>query len=151
MEIIELKASPFQDESHKSNAPYLRLEQLLTELRIRGLSDESILAINRWMAPLNTTLWADEKKYFRALLSTYTSILKLIEKNHKLVVKNHYRNLWMTLGMAIIGIPIGITLGVILGNLGFMGLGFPIGMGLGIAFGASMDHKAAETGRQLNL
>lgn len=50
-------------------------------------------------------------------------ILKLIEKELKLVPKNSYRNRWMAIGMSAFGVPIG----------------------------AGMDKKAFEEGRQLDM
>lgn len=37
--------------------------------------------------------------------------------------KNHYRNIWMAIGTAAFGIPIGLLYGVALDNYGFMGIG----------------------------
>jgi hypothetical protein len=78
-------------------------------------------------------------------------LIKLIEKEVKLVPKNYYRNLWLTLGMAGFGIPIGVAFGASLGNMAFIGVGLPIGLAFGIALGTGMDKKALAEGRQLDL
>lgn len=69
----------------------------------------------------------------------------------KLVPKNYYRHLWIGVGMAAFGIPIGVTFGSVLGNMGLLGAGLPLGIAMGAGVGARMDKKAAEEGRQLDL
>ena len=59
--------------------------------------------------------------------------------------------MWLGLGMAVFGVPIGVFLGVSIENMGMIGVGIPIGMAVGIAIGTSMDKKALEEGRQLNV
>lgn len=80
-----------------------------------------------------------------------SSLLKLLEKELKLVPKDHYRTRWMVVGMSAFGLPFGVVFGTSLGNMAYLGLGLPIGMGIGIAIGASMDEKAKKEGRQLTL
>ena len=78
-------------------------------------------------------------------------IIKLIEKEHKLVTKNHYRNTWLAVGMSAFGIPLGAAFGASLGNMAFIGIGIPVGMAIGIAIGTGMDKKAFEEGKQIDL
>jgi len=78
-------------------------------------------------------------------------ILKLLEKEMKVVPKNHYRNLWLAVGMSAIGVPIGLVFGLCLGNIGLLGTGLPIGMAIGMVFGSNMDNKAFKEGRQLDM
>ena len=75
----------------------------------------------------------------------------MVEKELKLVTKNHYRNTWLAIGMTAFGIPLGIAFGGSLGNMAFIGIGMPIGMAIGIAVGTEMDKKASENGKQLDL
>ena len=74
-----------------------------------------------------------------------------MEKEHKMVTKNHYRNTWLAQGMAAFGIPLGVAFGTSLGNMAYLGIGLPIGMAIGSAVGKRMDKKALEEGRQLDL
>ena len=53
--------------------------------------------------------------------------------------------------MTAFGLPIGITFGMLMNNMGLLAIGLPIGMGIGIAAGSGMDKKAREEGRQLNI
>jgi hypothetical protein len=87
----------------------------------------------------------------KQIKKTQSSILKLIEKELKLVTKNHYRNTWLAVGMAAFGLPLGAALGTSLGDIGLLGLGLPIGMVIGMAVGSGMDKKAFKDGKQLNL
>ncbi len=79
----------------------------------------------------------------------------MIEKELKLVTKNHYRNTWLALGMAAFGIPLGVAFGTSLGNIAFIGIGLPNGLpnglAVGIAVGTGMDKKAFEEGKQMDL
>jgi hypothetical protein len=75
----------------------------------------------------------------------------LLESKHKIVPINHYRKLWVVLGMSAFGVPIGISLGLSLGSMGFLAIGFPIGMGIGAGIGSGMDKKALKEGRQLDF
>lgn len=77
--------------------------------------------------------------------------LKKLEKEHKLVPKNYYRNLWLTLGMAAFGIPLGVVFGLMMDNMSMLSIGLPIGLSIGVALGISLDQKAAKEGRQLDF
>lgn len=81
----------------------------------------------------------------------YSRVLKHVEKEMKLVPKNHYQNLGMLFGMALFGIPLGTTFGINLGNFAFLGMGIPVGMAIGMAVGAGMDAKAKKEGRQIDV
>lgn len=75
----------------------------------------------------------------------------MLEKEHKIVPKNYYQSLWMLLGMAAFGLPIGAAFGASIGNMAFLSIGLPIGMVIGLAMGAGMDKKALKEGRQLDV
>ena len=94
---------------------------------------------------------ANAKELRKQIKNTQSGIIKLIEKEHKLVTKNHYRNTWLVVGMAVFGIPLGVAFGASLGNMAFLGIGLPIGMAIGSAVGTAMDKKAFEEGRQIDL
>ncbi len=78
-------------------------------------------------------------------------ILKLIEKELKLVTRNHYRNTWLAVGIGIFGVKMEVVIGAITGNMCFIGIGIPIGLSIGIAVGTMMDQKARENGKQLDF
>lgn len=57
----------------------------------------------------------------------------------------------MVLGMSTFGVPMGIGFGLIMKNMGLLGIGLPIGMGVGMGVGNYLDKKALDQGRQLNV
>ena len=92
-----------------------------------------------------------DKKLIKQIRSSQTSIIRLLEKQLKLVPINYYRTTWLALGMTAFVIPLGVAYGSITGNMAFIGIGLPIGMALGIAVGTGMDKKAMKEGRQLDI
>ncbi|TAD92284.1 MAG: hypothetical protein EAY75_02985 [Bacteroidetes bacterium] len=129
---------------------YQQLGKLLNALEIKALPTETVDFINKAIEELNSI--ADDDKYFvKATKEKSNSVIKWVEKKHKIVPINYYRNLWMIFGMSGIGMPIGVAFGLSVGNLGLLGIGLPIGMAIGIALGLSMDKKALAEGRQLDF
>lgn len=150
MIIKEIKNRPNIDQHEKLNASYKQLNLLLTELKSKELTSETVKSINEDIDKLNS-FEGSEKVLRSEIRITLSRIIKLIEKQHKLVTKNHYRNTWLAVGMAAFGIPIGVAFGTSLGNMTFLAIGLPIGMGIGIAVGTIMDKKAFDEGRQIDL
>lgn len=129
---------------------YIQFGKLISELNARELPDEVALAINTEIEDINTT--TDQGRHLRNhIRQNQTRIIKLVEKELKLVTKNHHRNVWLAIGMAAFGIPLGVAFGTSLGNMGFIGIGLPIGLAIGIGVGTQLDKKAEEEGRQLDL
>jgi len=150
MEIKELVRRPNIEQNKKLNSAYTQLNTLLTELKKRDLNEKIVNSINKRIDQINAGS-ESEKAYRKQIRKTQSSILKSIESELKLVTKNHYRNTWLAIGMAVFGIPLGAAFGASMGNMGLLGIGLPIGMAIGIAVGSGMDKKALETGRQLNF
>lgn len=150
MEIKRLNQRPNIDQNNKLNKKYIQFEKLLSELKKKELTSEVVSAINNNIDHVNSMTEA-ENELGKKLRRAQSIILKLIEKEHKLVTINHYRNIWLALGMSVFGIPLGVAFGASLGNMGFIGIGFPIGMVIGIAVGTSLDKKASVNGKQLDL
>ena len=78
---------------------------------------------------------ATDKKFVKAIEIAFSQIINLLEKELKLVPKNHYTTTWLALGMTIFGLPIGVVFGSSLGNIGLMAIGLPIGMAIGMGVG----------------
>ncbi|MBR9921049.1 MAG: hypothetical protein GYB31_09435 [Bacteroidetes bacterium] len=150
MEIKELKDRSGISPDRKLADAYAQFNVLLTELRKRALSENVVNGINAGIDEVNS-IRESGKSLKKQLRKQQAQILKLIEKEHKLVTKNHYRNTWLAVGMAAFGIPLGVAFGASMGNMAFIGIGMPVGMAIGIAVGTAMDKKAVEEGRQLNL
>ncbi|WP_299334087.1 hypothetical protein [uncultured Psychroserpens sp.] len=138
------------DKNSKLNDLYLQFQKLLSELRKKELSDTLVSSINKDIEALQLTTTSENtlKKQIKTL---QTRVIKNVEKASKIVPKNYYRNQWLALGMAVFGIPIGVVFGLSMGNMAFLGIGLPIGMAIGTAIGASMDKKALNEGRQLDI
>lgn len=150
MKIIELKRRPGFDQDKKLINSYDQFDKLLIELKKKKLPEEIVNSINNGINKINSVSESD-KVLRKQIRKTQASILKLIEKELKLVARNHYRNTWLAIGMAAFGIPLGVVFGKSLGNMGLLGIGLPIGMVIGIAVGSVMDKKAFEAGKQLDF
>lgn len=150
MEIKELIKRPSIDQNKKVISAYNQFDKLLSELKKKELPKEIVNSINNGIDQINSVS-ESEKELRKQLRKTQSGILKLIEKELKLVTKNHYRKTWMTVGMAAFGIPLGVAFGISIGNMGLLGIGLPIGMVIGMAVGSGMDKKAFKSGNQLDL
>ncbi|WP_026897471.1 hypothetical protein [Daejeonella oryzae] len=150
MNIKELNSTSEIDKNIKLKGVYLQFEKLLSEMRKRDLPDSLVLSVNHDIDELNS-ISGSEAELRKTLKRKQTTIIKSLEKDLKLVPKNYYRNIWLAVGMAAIGIPLGVAFGASVGNMAFLGIGLPIGLAIGIAIGTGMDKKAFEEGRQLDL
>ncbi|MCG1037598.1 hypothetical protein [Polaribacter sargassicola] len=149
MKIKELKKIK-ELENNKLVNKHLQLKDLLTLLEKRELNTDVINTINTEVDKVNAVSNL-EKELKNQIIKSQSNIINLIEKEHKLVAKNHYRKTWMAIGMAAFGLPMGVIFGSLMNNMAFMGIGLPIGMVIGLAVGTNMDKKAFDEGRQLNL
>jgi len=77
----------------------------------------------------------ERKSYFE----TINTIIKHLQKQHKLVTEGRNMGIWIGIGMGI-----GTAIGAALDNPGF---GTAIGIGIGVAIGRYMDTKAKQEGR----
>lgn len=134
----------------KTIALYQQLQDLMMALDEEMLTAETIELIDQQIIGLNA-IDETEKNFQQSIRNTERNIIKLLEKRHRLVPRNHYRKLWMILGMSSFGIPVGMIFGLSIKNLSLIGMGIPIGMVLGIGIGKRMDEQAFKEGRQLNF
>ena len=134
----------------KASLAYLQFGKLIDALELRQLPDETISFLNQEIEQLNA-IEVSDSSFVKAIKRSENKVVKFIEKEHKIVPKNYYRKLWMIMGISGFGIPLGVAVGLSLGNMGMIGLGFPIGMAVGIGVGSKMDKKAFEEGRQLDF
>ncbi|MFQ3215077.1 MAG: hypothetical protein ACJAT1_000434 [Marivirga sp.] len=149
MPYFKLPQLPTELLTHKKvKTAYEKLALLIESIALKPIPDEVQPMIQACLTTIEET--SDEKKVLiKALRKETDTILKLLQKHLNLVPKNYYMVLWLSLGLAAFGIPIGIAIGMALGNIAFLGIGFPFGVGIGIAVGIAMDKKAAAEGRQL--
>ncbi len=149
MVLIPLEENNLSKEIKVDNI-YIQLNQLIEELNKKEIPDSVIEKVNQQISEINQAIISNQKWKKVAKKRQY-QIVKLIEKELKIAPKNHYRNMWLAIGIGGIGVPIGVAIGSGLGNLAFLGLGIPIGLAVGISVGTSMDKKAFEEGRQLDV
>ncbi len=127
-----------------------KMEILITALKAKELPDSITSTINIQINTLNS-FTGTEKELKKSIQKTYTNILKSLKNELKYVSINHYKTLWMVLGMSVFGLPIGIVFSAALGNYGFLGLGLPIGILIGFIYGTKLDKKAEADDLQLNI
>lgn len=129
---------------------YSQLNLLLNALQSKVLPQDTSYTIDQAIDEINAIADTD-RLLIKKVKEKQNAIIKLLEKQHKIVPKNYYRNLWMVVGMSGFGLPIGVAFGMSIGNIAMLGIGMPIGMAIGIGVGSSMDKKALEEGRQLDF
>ncbi len=125
-------------------------DRLLKELEKEEIPNHIIELINEEVLKINESEW-NEKDLSKMISGAQNKIVKQLVKDLKLVPKNYYRNLWMVLGMSVFGLPLGVAFGISIGQISLLAIGLPIGMGVGIAVGTSLDKKAKQEGRQLDV
>ncbi|MGO4912729.1 hypothetical protein [Leeuwenhoekiella sp. W20_SRS_FM14] len=149
MKINSLNTRPNSEEG-KHKKQIIQFKELLDVLNERKLPEFVIQSINKEVDHINGKDYSD-KQLYSLLRTSQRHILKLVDKETGIVPNNHYRNLWLALGMSVFGIPLGVAFGAALGNMGLLEIGLPIGMAIGIALGVQKDKKAQAEGKQLNL
>ena len=149
MEILELHKRSDLDQNTKLKKKFLQFDLLINELRKKKVPDGLVNSINEQIKKVNEVS-SSGSTLKRQIKKSQFQILNKVQKELKLVVKNHYRNMWLGVGMAL-GIAIGSALGTGTGNMSLLALGLPLGMAIGIAYGTKLDNKAKEEGKQLNL
>jgi len=150
MKITALKKREDLSEQPKLKEFFTQFGGLINELNAKTLSNDTILFINKEIEEINTTSKSGSSLK-RFMFKKQSTIIKLVEKKHKIVPKNYYLNLWLVLGMTVFGIPIGAALGAGNRNMGLAAIGLPIGLAIGIAIGSEKDKKAFREERQLNI
>ena len=149
--IIELNENDNISSDIKLERIYEQLKILVGLLRQRELTAGIIDKINQDMEELNSTT-LNGKDLRKLLKKKQTKILNLLEKELKIVPKDHYKNLWLAIGPSTFGFPIGIALSsTYFGNIAFFVIGMPIGILIGLIIGTNMDKKAHKEGRQLDI
>ena len=87
----------------------------------------------------------------RGVRTVYGKLVEHLEKQHGLVLPDHYQNQWMALGMSAFGLPIGVAFAFAIDQTAFIGIGLPLGLAVGVAIGTRKDREAKAAGRVLEL
>jgi len=149
MSIIPLSPRPSFEINPKLAKQSHSIQSLLTAIPEKGIPETQASKINEIIGGINDFSGPDPE-LLKVMKAGQAAILKLLEKELKIVPQNHYQTLWMVLGMSAFGLPLGVAFGAALGNMAFLGIGLPIGMAIGIAVGTGMDTKAKNEERQLD-
>jgi hypothetical protein len=150
MEILEPRERTDISEDQKLSKVYAEFGLLVKAIRKKQLTPTLISALNGNIERVNAST-VGGKELMKLVSTSQKAMIKQMEKEMKIVPRNHFSKLWMVVGMSAFGLPFGVVFGLGLKNMGLLGLGLPIGMGIGLALGASLDKKAADEGRQLDF
>jgi len=151
MEITQLILSTeIISNDEKLSTAVAQFNRLLDALRQKQLPESLITKINAELIELNSSALTG-KELLRLVKKKQSRIVTMVMKGAKITPINYYRNVWFALGMTVFGLPIGVAISLALGNMALLGTGFPFGLMFGLAVGISMDKKAKQEGRQLDI
>lgn len=145
-----MRLVPPQEETKKLKLYFSFFNDLLDDLETRDIPEQTIQWINEQIILLNS-FDGSSRGYIKRINKTKMALVEKLKKEHNLVPRNYYRAVWTAIGIAVFGVPLGALYSQIIGNNGMIGIGLPIGLIAGMAVGSSMDKKAANEGRQLNV
>lgn len=148
MKISDLKIKVLVPE--KDLGPVKDFQNLITEINTKELSPEVVEKIEQKITFLNT--WeGSARAYLKEVEKTKYKILKILHKDLGIVHRNYYSGLWLSLGMAFFGVPLGVIIFLISDNATFLGIGLPVGMIIGLGVGSYLDKRAKEQNKVLTL
>jgi len=145
MNMEKLKELKNADSNPRLIKAYNKVHCLIEALSAKEIPSEVLNSINDAIKFLNS-FSGTEKELTKAFNKKYKSILTLVKKELKLVPKNHYKTLWMVMGMSF-----GVAFSVILNDSGNLAIGIGLGTLLGIVVGTNLDKNAEEAGNQLEI
>ena len=138
---ITLPENAIFETGEKPAEAYKKLHNLTRSLNARELPVEVIFDVNKELEQLKNAT-GTQKQLLVLLHKTEQDILELVRKKLGLVPENYYTYLWIPVGMAAFGLPLGTVISSLTGNPAFIGIGLPIGIGLGALLGSHLDQKA---------
>ncbi|MCE1197890.1 MAG: hypothetical protein LWW85_02880 [Marinilabiliales bacterium] len=148
IEILELRT--LDDVGPRLTRRYAVLQRLLETLKHKNLPEGLVLQINKEIEMVNGYEGIDAA-HPAFVARAEKRIWRLLEKEGRLVPVGYYAQLWMGLGMAVFGVPIGLALSQPQNHAAYLPIGIAIGLSLGLSIGGILDHKARREGRQLDL
>jgi len=136
--------------SKKLDKRYSIFQELTSELNRHEIPDDLAEELNAEIDKLNSISDSAKEKP-RKMMQAINRVFRKVQKELGLVPKNYHRNMWMGIGMAAFGVPMGVSFGLSLDNMAYMGIGLPIGLAIGLAVGSGLDNKAKKDGKQLDM
>ena len=149
MKVVSLKRRESAFDFPKADELYIQFNSFVDELNNRSISENTINAINREVEEINS--FTESGVGMKSLiLKKLAVILKLLEKEHKLVPKNYYQNNNLLKDSVVFGVPIGVVIGLITKDMAVISVGMVIAMAFSFVRGRIMDKKALKEGRQFS-
>ncbi|WP_372645913.1 hypothetical protein [Ancylomarina sp.] len=142
MTIEKLRNIEGLDEDKRLLKAYKRMQALIEVLSKREVPVEILNMINSDIQKINN-FSGTPIELRKCLRKTYSQTLRLLEKKLGWVIRDHYRNLWLSIGVAL-----GVAFSASFDN---NGMGLIVGIAVGITVGMNLDKKAAQSGKQLDL
>jgi len=142
MTIEKLRHIEGIEENKRLFKAYKRMQALIEALSKREVPSEILNTINLDIQKINK-LSGTQTERRKCLKKSYLRTLRLLEKKLGWVTKGHYRNLWMSIGVAL-----GVAFSASFDN---NGIGLIIGLVVGMTVGINLDKKADADGKQLDL
>ncbi len=130
-----------ETDSKREKRVYKSFITILSNLKVRSLTDEEMLSIESELKLLDLkSNPKNKRKYFSKKLTAFKTYLK---EEFSLIMEGYYTAIGMSLGMCF-----GVAIGTSFGSSG-TSMGLAIGMLIGIAIGRTMDLEAEKQNRVL--
>ena len=97
----------------KKKKVFAKFVLLLEEINRREILPTTTEKLN---APIDALSSMRKKEFNASLTKTLDTILRILFREEKIVPAGHYKMLWVSIGMAAFGIPMGVAFSVSLNN-----------------------------------
>ncbi len=126
MEILEPRERTDISEDQKLSKVYAEFGLLVKAIRKKQLTPTLISALNGNIERVNAST-VGGKELMKLVSTSQKAMIKQMEKEMKIVPRNHFSKLWMVVGMSAFGLPFGVVFGLGLKNMGLLGdWGYPL-------------------------
>lgn len=150
MKVVSLTRRESVFDFPKSERLYKQFNSFIDELNSRSIPENTISAINREVEEINNS--TENGIAMKSLMvKKLAAILRLLEKEHKLVPKSYYQNTNLLRDSVVFGVPIGVVIGLITKDMSLIFWGLPIAWVFSFLKGRLMDKKAFKDGRQFSV
>ncbi|MDN3593271.1 hypothetical protein [Zunongwangia endophytica] len=134
----------------KLRKAYDKLESLKKEIEKKEIPDDILNQINHKIEKIND-FEGNDRKLVKFIENSCSEILKMLNKRLGITTINYHENNWLSIGIGVFGLPIGVICYVVTKNPVFIALGLPLGMSIGLTIGILKDRKAKNYNKQIQL
>ncbi|GLB53499.1 hypothetical protein NBRC110019_25400 [Neptunitalea chrysea] len=127
---------------------YDKLDTLLTSINEKEIPEKLQNVFNKKITTINN-FSGDDKKFIKIMNTSYVEIVQLLKTELKMVPKNYYMTIGISLGIAASSLLIGIITYKASSNPLGIALGVPFGLIIGMVIGMYFDKKVKAKNRQL--